>query len=134
MLGRIFSCVMVLGLSVPAFAGFASTYSGRADCGAAQDWPRENVTEIWNQQCNVSLTLSPDGLDQWGRLAGDVQFIVSDMSFRGSYIEQNGRIYLDFDQKSYQNYRGATRLKRFNGSSYIVATIGRDRVVFNQAR
>ncbi len=102
--------IIVVGMLVQlsAFAGYGTSYRAVADCGYAQDWPRENYTTPHHRNCNVTLTLSPDGRDAYGDIVGDVQWIVSDMMFSGTYIQRGGKLYFDFHGKKYSAYRGGT--------------------------
>ncbi len=124
MLKSAFLTIVVLAFAQTAQAGYATSYRGVADCGWAQDWPRETSTQIFNQNCNVTLTLSPDGRNRSGQIEGSMEWIVSDMVFTGTYIQSGSQLYLDFHGKRYSNYRGA---KIFNGirTTFIEIPSGR---------
>ncbi len=127
-MGKLFLALVVAWSSV-SFAGFGTTYSGTADCGWAQDWPRENSATIFNQDCQVSLSVAPDGYNAAGQLVGDINWTVSDMRFMGTYFQIGQKLYLDFPHKKYSGFRGARSYNDRYGRSCLVIDGSREVVL-----
>ena len=116
--------VLTLFVGVNAFAGFATTYTGTADCGI-QDWPRDNSMRPFGRNCHIRISVAPVGRDRWNRMTGDFDITIEDMRFSASYIQVGSTMYVDFPYKQYSGYRTVTIGRDRRGNQYLYVPAGR---------
>ncbi len=123
MLKRLSLSAMLLSLliSSSALASNALVFSGVADCGWAQDWPRDREFSMWNENCRVSLSLLPTERFTNGTSSGDVEWQISDMIFVGRYFRSGSTIEIYFNNAE---YRGPRIVSYSTGRLRRPATIG----------